>query len=111
MKKIDSINEKSDLVSIPGLYSTEDIPLKQKVIYEHWVLPSVNFHWLIAELDPKKKLAFGYANLNDDQMAEWGYISIAEIESSGAFSDRAFKPKKFSEAFEEIFESNGGDNQ
>ena len=28
--------------------------------------------------------AFGYVNLNDDDMAEWGYIDIIDIEKNGA---------------------------
>ena len=87
---------------VPMLYSTETTPLKEKTIFEHWVFEQCNFHWLIAELDVKAKLAFGYAFLNDKQNAEWGYISITEIESIGAVKDKSFKPKKASEAIKEI---------
>lgn len=90
------------LSTIPKLYSTEKIPLKEKTIYEHWVYPRCKFHWLIAELDPKTKIAFGYANLNDNQNAEWGYISIAELESIGAFKLPEFKPAKFKEIINSI---------
>jgi len=89
-------------LQIPKLYSTEKIPLKEKMIYEYWVFPSTNFHWLIAEVDEDLKLAFGYANLNDDQMAEWGYISLDEIEKVGAQKVNDFKPKKFEKALKEI---------
>ncbi len=40
----------------------------------------------------EEDLAFGYANLNDDQMAEWGYISIKELLENGAELDREWKP-------------------
>ena len=53
------------------------------------------FYWLIAEYDPKKKLAFGYANLNDDQCVEWDYISIKELEENGAVQVKDWKPMKF----------------
>ncbi|KAF6247122.1 hypothetical protein C6990_05425 [Nitrosopumilus sp. b3] len=53
---------------------------------------------MIAELDVKQNLAFGYANLNDDQMAEWGYISVEELIDNGAIKDRNWKPVSFSDA-------------
>ena len=53
---------------------------------------------MIAELDAKENLAFGYANLNDDQMAEWGYISVEELIDNGAIKDRSWKPVSFLDA-------------
>jgi hypothetical protein len=46
--------------------------LTKKLIYQKWEIPQIGFYWLIAELDKKENLAFGYANLNDDMFAEWG---------------------------------------
>ena len=46
----------------------------------------------------RKDIAFGYANLNDDQMAEWGNISIKELKENGAQKDNEWKPCKFPEA-------------
>ena len=89
-------------MSVPVLYATEETPLEKKLVYEHWVFPQCNFHWLIAELDAEKKLAFGWAFLNDEQNAEWGYISLAELESVGAFRDTGFKPKKAGQVIKEI---------
>jgi len=43
-------------------------------------------------------LAFGYANLNDDQMAEWGYISVEELIDNGAIKDRGWRPVSFLDA-------------
>jgi len=43
-------------------------------------------------------LAFGYANLNDDHMAEWGYISVEELIDNGAIKDRNWKPVSFLDA-------------
>ena len=82
---------------IPDLYGTEQISLEDKVIYQRWEIPQIGFYWLIAELDPEKELAFGYANLNDDQMAEWGYIPINELKDNGAYKIPNWKPKKFGE--------------
>ena len=42
-------------------------------------------------------LAFGYANLNDNEMAEWGYISIRELRENGAYNVPHWKPKIFSD--------------
>jgi len=83
---------------IPQLYATEGIPLNEKIIYEAWILPQVRFYWLIAEYDPHGNIAFGYANLNDDTFAEWGYISIAEIEENGATKVNNWKMIKFPDA-------------
>ena len=90
--------------AVPVLYSTEKTLLQEKLVHEHWVFPPCNFHWLIAELDAEKKLAFGWAFLNDEQCAEWGYISISEIEGVGAFKEAGFSPKKAGLAIKEILE-------
>ena len=59
-------------------------PLEKKIIYQKWDLEKVGFYWLIAELDRRAEIAFGYANLNNDDFAEWGYITLYELEDSGA---------------------------
>lgn len=82
---------------IPGLYETENVPLGEKMIYQKWDIKEIGFYWLIAELEPKKQLAFGYANLNDDELAEWGYISLRELTENGAVMDETWKPVKFCE--------------
>ena len=91
-------------MSVPALYATEQVPLQEKLVYEHWFFAPCNFHWLIAEVDTEKKLAFGWAFLNDEQNAEWGYISLAELESIGATKDEGFKPKKAGQAIKQILE-------
>ena len=83
---------------IPRIGYTEDIPFPEKIIHQKWHIREIGFYWLIAEIDPENHLAFGYANLNDDSFAEWGCISLAELESAGAVIDDAWVPKKFSEA-------------
>ena len=70
--------------AIPRLYQTDGIPLDEKLIHQIWMIPSVNFVWCVAELDSSTNEAFGYANLNDDSMAEWGYIDITDIKQNGA---------------------------
>ncbi len=64
---------------IPGLYETEEIPLKDKVIHLHFFIGGCD--WFAAEFDGDD-LFFGYAILNNDQQnAEWGYFSFSELKS------------------------------
>jgi len=77
---------------IPGLYGQENIPIEDHIIYQRYRIESIGFYWLIAELDPKERLAFGYANLNNDDFAEWGYISIDELLENGAELDKDWRP-------------------
>jgi len=66
------------LEKIPGLYSTEDVPLKDKLIYEHFFIFSSD--WYMAEYDPNDEIMFGFAILNNDyQNAEWGNIYYPEL--------------------------------
>jgi hypothetical protein len=83
---------------IPKLYETEDVPAEKKIIYQKWEIPQIRFYWFIAELDRKENLAFGYANLNDDNFAEWGYISIEELMDNNAVLCRDWKSCTFEEA-------------
>ena len=96
------MNFKLNEVQIPGLYETESVALEEKTIFQRYEIKSIGFYWLISELDSDQNLAFGYANLNDDGMAEWGYISIAELLENGASLDRDWKPCKFQEALRKI---------
>ena len=78
------------------------MPLEKKIIYQKWEIKEIGFYWLIAELDRKDNLAFGYANLNNDDFAEWGYISIEELIDNRAAKDRNWKPVTFEEALKKI---------
>lgn len=70
---------KERLDKIPRLNETEDISLKDKLIYLHFFI--FGSDWYIAESDGDD-LFFGYAILNNDaDCAEWGYISFAELQS------------------------------
>jgi len=87
------------LENLPGLYETEDTPFDEKVIYAVYTIPYLkNFYWLLAEYDPEEKIAFGYACLGDELMAEWGYIYMPEVESVDAKHINHFKPLPFPEA-------------
>ena len=89
-----------DLAKIPKLYETESITAKDKLIYEHFFILSSD--WYIAEYDPKNKLMFGFAILNNDyQNAEWGYIDFNELNELNVYGfqverDMEWYPKKAS---------------
>lgn len=95
------MNEKSK-ETIPKLYATENTPLEKKIIHQRYEIREIGFYWLVAELDKKKNLAFGYANLNNDDFAEWGYIDIDELLVNGAELDNEWKPCSYREATERI---------
>lgn len=90
--------------NIPKLYATEKVDAKDKVIQARLFALNSAATWLIVEYDPEEKVAFGYADLHGGgQDAEWGYISIAELESLKFMGiprvevDRHFTPKPFAE--------------
>lgn len=97
------MNEKLEK-RIPRLYATEIIPFEKKVIYQRYQIRNIGFYWLIAELDEKQNLGFGYANLNNDDFAEWGYISINELLENGAKLDNTWKPCTYADAMKRIIE-------
>jgi len=96
------VNERAE--DIPRLYETERIPVEEKVIYQRYRIRKIGFYWLIAELDKERNLAFGYANLNNDIFAEWGYISIDELLANGVELDKEWKPCRYRDAMKRIVE-------
>lgn len=88
--------------NVPQLYETEDVPAEKKTIYQKWEIQEIGFYWLIAELDRKENVAYGYANLNDDQFAEWGYISIDELIENNASFCPDWTPCTFEDAQKRI---------
>jgi len=68
---------KEELEKIPAFYTTEKTPLKEKVIHMHFFIGGCD--WYAAEYDPQEQTFFGFANLGDDDMAEWGYFSLKEL--------------------------------
>lgn len=65
-------------LEVPKLYETEFIDFKDKLIYAHFFIGSAD--WYISEFDGVD-LFYGYANLGDDDCAEWGYISFNELKN------------------------------
>lgn len=101
------------LHNIPRLYATEDVPVLEKTIYIHYSIPAsqLPFDWWIAELDQEEGLAFGYACLHGDtDNAEWGYISLTELEGimmrgnppALVERDLEFKPTKWASVVEDF---------
>jgi hypothetical protein len=69
-----------ELAKIPAFYSTEEVPLQEKMIHMHFFIGGCD--WFAAEYDPETRNFFGFAILNNDyEMAEWGYFSLDELES------------------------------
>jgi hypothetical protein len=73
-----NIPTKERLEKIPLLYETENIPLKDKLIYLHFFIGGCD--WWAAEYDGED-LFWGFVNLSDDDYAEWGYFSLDELKS------------------------------
>ena len=88
------------LSKIPRFYETENVPAKEKLIYLHFFIGDCD--WFIAEYDGDDTF-FGFAILNSDyEMAEWGYISFAELRSINVHGieidcETYWTPKKTSE--------------
>ena len=70
---------KDRLSTIPRVYETEHIPLRDKLIYLHFFIGGCD--WYVAEFDGED-LFWGFTILNNDfENAEWGYISFSELKS------------------------------
>lgn len=68
-----------ELAEIPRIHETESMPLKDKVIYMHFFIADCD--WYIAEYDGED-LFWGFCHLGDDLNAEWGYVSLEELENT-----------------------------
>ena len=69
---------KEELSKLPAFYSTEEVPLRDKIIHMHFFIGGCD--WYATEYDPEQRLFFGFAILNNDlEMAEWGYFSLSEL--------------------------------
>ena len=63
----------------PKLYSTEEVPAAEKLIYAHYFLGGSE--WFLAEVSVEEFIGFGWCVLNGDLLnAEWGYVSLVELE-------------------------------
>ena len=72
------------LSKIPKLYETEEIPLKDKLMYLHFFVCGCD--WYVAEYDGDD-LFWGYTILNNDTVnAEWGYFLFSELKEIKVFN-------------------------
>ena len=70
---------KQRLDFIPRLYTTDNIPTKDKLIYLHFFLGGSD--WYVCEYDGKD-LFWGFVILNGDfSLAEMGYFSFSELKN------------------------------
>ncbi len=68
---------KDRLNRIPRLYETENVDLKDKLIYLHFFLGGCD--WYACEFDGEDTF-WGFAILDSDfQNAEWGYFCLSEM--------------------------------
>ncbi len=90
------------LAKVPKLYETEEIPLKDKLIYLHFFIGDCD--WYVAEYENDR--FWGYVILNGDTInAEWGYFSFSDLKNikiHGCYeidceSERLWHIKKVSE--------------
>jgi hypothetical protein len=96
---------KEELLKIPKLYSSEHTPIEDKIIYMHFSIyfGNAGMDWWIAEYSQEENIFFGFANHNDPESAEWGYVSFEELKSikiGGALElerDLNWIPKKVSQ--------------
>lgn len=64
---------------IPKLYETEHVNTKDKLVHLHFFIGGCD--WYIVEVGEDMDTMFGFAILNNDlEMAEWGYMSLKEME-------------------------------
>jgi len=67
-----------ELARLPDYRIATDMPLEEIVIHMRFYIG--NCYWLIAGYKPSHRMLFGFANLGDDQMAEWGAIPLKDLE-------------------------------
>ncbi len=73
-------NEPSEkeLRAMPPLYSSESVPLQDKIVRMHFFLGGCD--WYAVEDSPEEHVFFGSAILNGDlENSEWGYFSVDEL--------------------------------
>lgn len=66
--------------AMPALYETENLDPADKVIAAHYFVGSCD--WWLVEYDPETGIGWGYASLGDDEFAEWGDVSLPELEAA-----------------------------
>lgn len=65
-----------ELAALPRLYSTDDTPTPDKVMHLHFSVGSCDWWAAEADLDGR---CYGFVNLGDLSVAEWGYFEMVEL--------------------------------
>lgn len=73
------------LQALPKLYENENLEPKEIKVPIKLYDPFINFCFYLTEYDSDTQLAFGFANLNDKQSVELGYINIKVILSDSVY--------------------------
>jgi len=84
---------------LPALYSSEEIPLEDKVCQVKFFHPFCSWTWYAVEFDPETGIFFGWV---DGNFPEWGNFSLEEMQNTkvrglGMERDRHFTPKPMKE--------------
>jgi hypothetical protein len=66
---------------LPTLEATANNTIDQSIVKVKLFNPMGAGTWYITAYNPEDKMAFGFVNLGDAEMAELGYISIEELET------------------------------
>ena len=77
-----SIFRDNDFDGIPALYE-QDGKGKDTICHLVVKIPYTGFVWFLTEYSPEEEIFFGFACLDDPEMAELGYISKQELEDLG----------------------------
>jgi hypothetical protein len=67
---------------IPPLYSTENVPLAEKVIVAKFFHPCGRWTWYVVEGEPTEDGDWLFFGLVQGHETEWGYFTLAELESA-----------------------------
>lgn len=63
-------------VTLPKLYATENVALKEKMLLVKYFTPDSSWSWYVCEYDKEERLFFGFV---DGNFPEWGYFSLDEL--------------------------------
>jgi len=88
----------SELRKLPPYRSADNIAPEDIIIHMHFFWR--DWHWYIATYEPTHRVFFGYANLGDDDCAEWGSVPLQELEELNVARDIEWQPVRFGETLE-----------
>jgi hypothetical protein len=97
--------------SIPLLYSQENVPLQDRIVYAKFFFPAGNWTWFVTEGEDDEDdfRMFGYVV---GFAEEWGYFSLNELKDVSVIGlnierDLYFEPGPFSEVISRFRKEHG----